>query len=502
MRLQLNTKIILGFGIALVMLLLTSLIAYFSIQQLRFYTRQVEHTNKVLQYTSDLRMRMRDAQTALRSYLLVNDSSYLTNFDTHLPAVRVDYDSLLQFVADNPLQVQRLDTLKKAIDRDEVHLRQWRQVTPSAAAAQRMAIADRPLLLEMRNLMTRIRTEEEQLLWLRSQRQNFYAVTTPITLVISAGLAIIIVLILFNKIWAELQANQRLQAELAQVNQDTAYRIYRIEELAERVAQGDYTVRIPDDAQDSLGNLATSLNRMTHTLDSTFGALQYRNRELDQFAYVASHDLKAPLRGVMTVVKWIEEELPHELSEQMHQYLTMMKGRLIRLEDLINGLLAYARIGRTDQALEEVDVRQLLTEVAELVVPATFRLALTGELPVFSTNRLGLQQVFTNLLSNAAKYHDRGEGLITVSGQETAREYVFRVTDDGPGIAAEYHEKIFLLFQTLRDRHSAESTGIGLSIVRKIIDEQQGSIRVESVPGQGATFIFTWPKPGQPGSAA
>jgi signal transduction histidine kinase len=171
-----------------------------------------------------------------------------------------------------------------------------------------------------------------------------------------------------------------------------------------------------------------------------------------------------------------------------------MKGRLNRLEDLINGLLAYARVGRTAQSASSMDVAQLLGEVAELVVPPDFTLHIEPGMPVFTTNRLSLQQVFTNLLSNAVKYHQRGAGHLEISCREAGRFYEFRVQDDGPGIAREYHQKIFLLFQTLRDRHTAESTGIGLSIVQKIINEQQGTIRVESTPGHGAGFIFTWPK--------
>ena len=171
-----------------------------------------------------------------------------------------------------------------------------------------------------------------------------------------------------------------------------------------------------------------------------------------------------------------------------------MKGRLSRLEDLINGLLAYARVGRTAQTPEKVDIAQLLSGVAELVVPPDFTLRVEPNMPSFVTDRLGLEQVFTNLLSNAVKYHQRGAGHLAVTCRETDDSYEFRVQDDGPGIAPEYHQKIFLLFQTLRDRHTAESTGIGLSIVQKIIDEHQGTIRVESTPGQGAGFIFTWPK--------
>jgi len=495
MYVKLNTKIILGFGLALSVLLLTSLGAYKSIQQLSFYTRQVEHTNQVLQHTSDLRTKIRDAQTAVRGYLLLGDTTYLLPFNDGFQAATINFDSLQQLVRDNPEQQARLDTLRRMTSDERDFLARWTRLAPSPFTARDLVRADQYNLNQLRAVLTRMRSSEEVLLRERMQNQDFYKNTTPVAIVVAAVLAIIIVLWLFTKISRELKANQRLQNALTRVNDDTARRIDIIEELAERVVQGDYTVKIRnEDQQDSLGNLAASLNRMTQTLEENFTALENRNKELDQFAYVAAHDLKAPLRGVTTVVKWIEDELTSELSPQMRQYLDMMKGRLSRLDDLINGLLAYARAGRASQAYTEVNVEQLVSSVAEMVVPAGFRVVCPDPLPIFLTDRLSLEQVFTNLMGNAVKYHHQPNGTITIGCRNLNRCYEFRVQDDGPGIAPEYHEKIFLIFQTLRDRHTAESTGIGLSIVKKIIDEQKGSIHVESEPGQGATFVFTWMK--------
>ncbi|QJX47455.1 HAMP domain-containing protein [Hymenobacter taeanensis] len=500
MRLQLNTKIILGFTIALSVLMLTSLLAWYSIQQLSYYTQRVEHTYQVLQRTSDLRMRMRDAQSQVRGYLLMNDSTQNSTFQEVLQQAHADYDTLRLLTLDNTSQQLRLDTLKTLITKETQYLSTFLQVKPSVEAVRRLIKGDRVMQEKLRQLVEHMKAEEEGLLSQRRQRQDIYQHTTPAAIITSAVLAAIIVLWLFNKIYQELKANADLQQQLTQTNEEVARRIQLIEGLAERVVQGDYKVKINDRGQDSLSNLATSLNRMTQTLDENFTVLETRNRELDQFAYVASHDLKAPLRGVLTVVKWIESEMPNELSDQMRQYLDMMKGRLHRLEDLINGLLAYARVGRTEQKLEEVQVSQLVREVQEMVVPASFRVETPTTLPTLVTDRLSLQQVFTNLMGNAAKYHHKPEGTITISCQELPHDYEFTVRDDGPGIAPQFHEKIFLMFQTLRDRNTAESTGIGLSIVKKILDEQKASIRVDSQEGEGTAFIFTWPK--QPTSVA
>ncbi|WP_052694988.1 MULTISPECIES: sensor histidine kinase [Hymenobacter] len=494
MRLQLNTKIILGFSIALLVLLLTSIAAYRSIQQLSFYTRQVEHTYQVIQHTSELRTKVRDAQASVRGYLLLNDSTFLPTYLEAVEAWHTDFDALQILLRDNPEQLDRLDTLRRIVASEKVLLEKWRQVPPSPYAARDLTRADRSVLRTLRAVVLRIRNTENTLLEGRAKNQDFYENTTPLAIVVSAVLAILIVLWLFTKISQELRANQALQLELANTNAAVSHRIHIIEELANKVVQGDYTVKISDQEQDSLGNLSSSLNRMTQTLDESFAALEKRNQELDQFAYVASHDLKAPLRGVVTVMKWIEDELPHELSDQMRQYLEMMKGRLHRLEDLINGLLAYARAGRTQRQVEEVNVQQLVAEVKELVVPVGFQVLTPEPLPTLIADRLSLQQVFTNLMGNAAKYHHQAAGTITVTSRDVGQCYEFRVQDDGPGIAPQFHEKIFLMFQTLRDRHTAESTGIGLSIVKKIIDEQKGTIHVESTEGDGAAFIFTWPK--------
>ncbi|GAB2957779.1 hypothetical protein GCM10027048_25580 [Hymenobacter coalescens] len=496
MAIQTQTKLYIGFAIAAGVLLLTAVASFVSIRQLRLRTLSVEHSYQVMQQLKDVELRLKDARSGVRGFLLTTDSTYLDTYTRTRTQVKERFDEAKWLVQDNPPQLMRLDTLEAMLNAE---LRLFAELTRPNAALSRSAIqtaldTDRQSMRAIERLLSSMRTAELGLLSERSDEQDTYESLTPAVILLSATVAVVVTLWLFWRVGVEISANDRLRAELAATNASVAQRIGIIEHLAEQVVQGDYKVKIKDKESDSLGNLATSLNRMTQTLDDTFGALEKRNRELDQFAYVASHDLKAPLRGVSTVVKWIEDELGHELSPKMREYFGLMKGRLTRLEDLINGLLAYARVGRTQQKLEEVNVERLVHDVADLVVPPTFELRLPEALPTLVTDRLSLQQVFTNLLSNAVKYHHTGLGIITVGCRELKKEYEFRVQDDGPGIAPEYHEKIFLMFQTLRDRHTAESTGIGLSIVKKIIDEQRGRIRVESAAGQGATFVFTWPK--------
>ena len=496
MTLKTNTSIIAGFALAVGVLLLTAAASFWSIRGLSVQTRNVEHTYQVMQDAETVISVLKDAQAGTRGYLLTGDTLYLRPYSMATNQLPAALERVQALTMDNPTQRARLDSLRGLVEQEFRILRLLTEIKKamSQSAVQTLLDADRQTLRQVQLLYARVKTNEMALLAQRSALQDVFEKATPVVVLISAVLAVLIVVWLVIKIVKELDDNRRLQSELAGVNAQVSRRIGQIRELTEQVVRGDYTVKITDDAADDLGGLAASLNRMTQTLEGSFSALEKRNRELDQFAYVASHDLKAPLRGVTTVVKWIEDELAAELSPQLRTYLDQMKGRLSRLEDLINGLLAYARVGRTTQTQEAVDVRHLLTEIADLVVPPDFTLRIGPNMPHFETDRLGLQQVFTNLLSNAVKYHQRGAGHLEVTCQDIGRCYKFQVQDDGPGIAPEYHQKIFLLFQTLRDRHTTESTGIGLSIVQKIINEQQGTIHVESAVGQGAGFIFTWPK--------
>jgi signal transduction histidine kinase len=234
---------------------------------------------------------------------------------------------------------------------------------------------------------------------------------------------------------------------------------------------------------------------MAATIHKNIAELETKNNELDQFAYVVSHDLKAPLRGIENASRWIEEDMGEEIPLPVQEYLILMRIRVHRMENLINGILALARIGREKEVQEIVDVSQLLIETIDMVAPPpTITVAITSDMPVLFTVRIHLQQVFSNLISNAVKYHDKPTGKIEISCREEDKFFRFSVKDDGPGIDPDYHERIFVIFQTLQERDALESTGVGLAIVKKIIQRQGGIVQVESEEGAGANFIFTWPK--------
>jgi len=226
-------------------------------------------------------------------------------------------------------------------------------------------------------------------------------------------------------------------------------------------------------------------------------ALERTNRELDSFAYAASHDLRAPLRGIANLAQWIEEDLlaSDQLKPDIREMLELLRLRMHRMEGLIEGLLQYSRAGRAHQEPEQVDVGELVQVVVDLLAPpGTVSITIASNLPTIKTERLLLQQVFMNLINNAIKHAQRDSTTIEISSRRLGPFYEFAVSDDGPGIAPEFHERIWGIFQTLESRDRVEGAGIGLALVKKIVESQQGRVWVESLPGEGATFKFLWRK--------
>ncbi len=240
----------------------------------------------------------------------------------------------------------------------------------------------------------------------------------------------------------------------------------------------------------------TEQKEFQNTLTRINGELEHVNSELQQFAYAASHDLRAPLRAIDSLSQWLIEDLKDVLVGERQEHMKLLRGRVKRMDHLLTDILDYARAGKDLENVELVDTKALIKEVIDLLnIPAGFTINITHPMPILTTTPLSLKRVFMNLIGNAIKHHDRTNGCITISAQDAKNTAFFNfiVADDGPGIPSKFHDKIFQMFQTLKPRDSVEGSGIGLSLVKKLVKQAGGTITLES-KDRGSTFSFTWPK--------
>jgi signal transduction histidine kinase/CheY-like chemotaxis protein len=229
-------------------------------------------------------------------------------------------------------------------------------------------------------------------------------------------------------------------------------------------------------------------------LTKTTALLKQRNQELDSFVSIASHDLRAPLRAIRNLATWLAEDLTDTIDPDSQQQFGILTARVSQMEVLLEDLLQYAQLGRTKQRLTPVPISELIEDVVRGVeIPPRFSIEFAANLPTITTNVTALEQVLTNLIGNAVKHHDRPDGRVEIRVSSPGDVYRFEVIDDGPGIPPEYHQIMFEIFRTFSKVPTPDSTGIGLAIVKKIIELQGGTISLESAVGHGTTFGFTWP---------
>jgi hemerythrin-like metal-binding protein len=220
-----------------------------------------------------------------------------------------------------------------------------------------------------------------------------------------------------------------------------------------------------------------------------------RTEEVTQFAYMASHDLKSPLRGIEQVVDWIKEDYGDSLDTKVMEYLGLIENRVERMVTLIEGILDYNQIGSRLEKEVSIHTEELTKDIISFLEhPPAIEFIVDNHLPTIKGQKTGFGQVIQNLIDNAIKYMDKPDGIITIRSEQNEHDWLFYVTDNGPGIDTLYHQRIFQIFQVLQDRNTKFSSGIGLSLVKKIVEKWGGSIGVESELGKGSTFWFSVPK--------
>lgn len=224
-------------------------------------------------------------------------------------------------------------------------------------------------------------------------------------------------------------------------------------------------------------------------------SLEKSNKELDQFAYVVSHDLKAPLRTIGNLSDWILEDAAKDLDSQSQENFNLIRGRVKRMEQLINGILEYSKSTKAFEVENFFSMNEIVADAVEMVAsPHNCQVEVASNMPLYFGDKTKYKQVFLNFISNAVKHNDKPKIKIEIKCKELDHFWKFSITDNGPGIDPKYHERIFVIFQTLKARDEFESTGVGLAIVKKIVEEAGGKIWLESEIGEGTTFNFILPK--------
>jgi PAS domain S-box-containing protein len=414
----------------------------------------------------------------------------------------LDYEVTLQRVAD--LMVPHMAdwcSVDMLNDEGSVDLMAVAHIDPAKVAwAWELRSQQKPRMDEPRGLANVLRTGQSEL----------YA-EIPEELILAAArneeeLALIRQIGFKSIVIVPLQAHGQVLGGLTLVWSETDRRynendVLFAEEVAQRAAMAVDNARLYRQARHAEAQLKQLNEGLELRVAERTAELQRRNQELDQFAYVASHDLRSPLRGIDLLATWITEDAGELLPPTCHDHIQRLHGRVGRMERLLDDLLSYSRADRQQSVAEEIDTAKLVATIVDLLTPPPgFRIVLEGEMPVIVTEPVPLEVVIRNIVDNAIKHHHHPqEGLVRISAQDQDEFVSFCIADNGPGIAPQFHDRVFQVFQTLKPRDQVEGSGMGLAVVRKVLESRGGSIRIESDEGQGAAFTFIWPKtPVQP----
>jgi signal transduction histidine kinase len=489
---KISQLIFLGFLFILIMFTIATYINHRQSQKVNENTAWFIESSTVIRQSNRFQRNIINMVSGLRGYLLSGENHFIQSYDSAAQENVAILEELSLIIPDTSLQKNVLKELISLNDQwmldfadPLIQAKMSAHLSDSSLRAYQHLYRDKLIVGTEKNINRRLQqrfrdfTNYEYLL--RETRSEILSESIEQTRLISFWLTTISILLgLLISFFLAYRISTRIMAMV---------------KMANTIAAGNYEVQTTDQGRDELSQLASSLNNMAEVLSENIRLLQRKNEELDQFAHIVSHDLKAPLRGIDNVVTWIEEDHSTELSPKIGEYIQLIKGRLARAENMIRGILLYARVGKQNPQREFISLNLLLQDISDnLVLRPGLKFEFQENLPEIYTERIPLQQVLENLISNAIKYHDKPEGYIKVYVRNANDHFEFFVEDNGPGISKTYHDKIFAIFQTLQERDSFESTGVGLAIVKKILHDRKQEIKLTSEPGKGSVFSFTWPK--------
>lgn len=459
-----QAKVIGGIAAGCAILLVVAVLSHVTATHNEEDMRWVNHTHLVIEQFEQLRSSIADAETNQRGYLLTGDESYLAEYQKYFDRLRERLGAARALTSDNPTQQNALNHLddlvqhKLALWDERIRIRKAGGLQPAATAVQERP--GKPLMGEISDLLSGMEAEEEKLLLLRSGRLVVSSRRTRIVTIGGNGLSLLFLSAAGFVIYQEMKRRAAAETAVRAINR----------ELEERVAAR--TAELAERAKD----------------------LERSNTELQQFAYVASHDLQEPLRTISSFTQLLAKRYREKLDDKAHEFIDFAVDGCKRMQAQINDLLSFSRVGTQGKPLLPVACDSALDRVLKtlkIAIQESKAVITRDPLPVVLADEPQLCQVFQNLIGNAMKFRGAEVPRIHISAVADPGGWKISVRDNGIGIAPEHRDRLFVIFQRLHTKAEYPGTGIGLAICKKIAERHGGRIWFEPAPGGGTTFLFT-----------
>lgn len=464
---SIEKKTVVMLGLASTILVSLNALFYWNFIKQKETSDRVNHSQQTLQKLESVLSSLKDAETGQRGYLLTAQESYLEPYTTAIGRIDRDIAQLKRLTATNRSQQQQLASLEPLIRSKLAELKQTIDLkkNQSSAAAKQLVLTN-----QGKELMDRIRAtiqqlqeqEQEQLRdWLKEKELDAHS--GQWTFFLGVIFTLFAFYLVYRTVQQETSDRKQAEASFRQLNEQ----------------------------------LEAKVQERTSELNETNANLLHSNRELEQFAYVASHDLQEPLRAVNSYAQLIVRKYQGNLDAKADKYLGYIMDGATRMQQLIDDLLSFSRVGTQGKPLKPTDGEAVLSQVLDnlqIAIAQSHAVVTHDPLPTIMGDEIQLIQLLQNLISNAIKFRREEPPKVHVSAEHRENEWIFSVRDNGIGMEPEYFDRIFMIFQRLHSRSEYPGTGIGLAVCKKIVERHRGRIWLESTPGVGTSFYFTIPQ--------
>jgi len=489
-----------SFIVGLLLLLLTSALSFSVIRKANDSSEWVDHTHQVITRLELIISNMKDAETGTRGYLLTGNEIFLQPYEGAADKVSTNVNAVKQLTIDNAQQQQTIPKLEATIQdvlhfiATEIKLEQQEKKVVYADLQQGKQAMD-----SVRQIISVMQTREQQLLEKRTNQWQTLSAVTPVLIVLVFVTAVAFAGHFANKLKQSYNKRRELQMQLEAKNEEIQKRIAIIQNIATKIAAGDYALRLHENEKDVLGSLSENLNEMASSLEYSFNVLKELNRKKDEFIGIAAHELKTPVASIKAYLQLIARaKLDSAEGAQIYPFVTRANNQINRMSAIVSDLLDVTAIndGKMHLHAEDVAVRDLLLDASREVFMHTrlHNLIIEGNPDIKAhVDRFRIEQVFINLLSNAVKYSAPNTDIIVLV-QKLATTASISIKDFGMGIPADKQAYVFeRYFRVEESSANQPGLGLGLYIAKNIVKQHGGNITLESLEGQGTTINFTLP---------